>query len=151
MGKWVEWYLAHADIDIVDINPHVIALGDRFYIPENDHKFRVLCEDGADYVARAPQKTDVLIVDGFNLDGQPPELCSQVFYNNCYHALTSSGLMIVNLCGDDDEANIRRIGKSFSNISIGRSGADDLVVFSRNGKSPGSQRGGPLYDEILDG
>jgi spermidine synthase len=114
-------------------------LRDRFYIPQDDHNFRVLCEDGADYVARAPQKTDVLIVDGFNLDGQPPELCSQVFYNNCYHALTSSGLMIVNLCGDNEETNMRRIRKSFNNqISIVTSGDDDLVVFARKGKSPGS-------------
>jgi len=143
MAKWCHRHLPHADITIVEINPHVIALRYRFYIPEDDHRFRVLCEDGADYVARAPQKTDVLIVDGFNLDGQPPELCSQAFYNNCYHALTSSGLMIVNLCGDNDEANIRRIGKSFSNqISIVTSGDDDLVVFARKGKSPGSQTDG---------
>jgi spermidine synthase len=118
----------------------------------DDHNFRVLCEDGADYVARAPQTNDVLIVDGFSLEGQPPELCSQVFYNNCYHALTSSGLMIVNLTGDNDEANIRRIGKSFRNqISIVTSGDDDLVVLARKGKSPGSQRGGPSSGETLDG
>ena len=53
--------------------------------------------------------------EGCNSEGQPPELCSQVFYNNCYHTLTSSGLMIVNLSGDNDEANIHRIGKSFRN------------------------------------
>lgn len=148
MAKWCYRHLPHADITIVEINPHVIALRDRFYIPEDDHRFRVLCEDGADYVARAPQRTDVLIVDGFNLDGQPPELCTQQFYNNCYHALTSSGLMVVNLCGDDDEANIRRIGKSFSNqISIVTSGDDDVVVFARKGTSPRSQRGGSLSDE----
>jgi spermidine synthase len=139
IAKWCHRHLPHADITIVEINPHVIALRDRFYIPQDDHNFRVLCEDGADYVARAPQKTDVLIVDGFNLDGQPPELCSQVFYNNCYHALTSSGLMIVNLCGDNEETNMRRIRKSFNNqISIVTSGDDDLVVFARKGKSPGS-------------
>jgi spermidine synthase len=142
IAKWCHRHLPHADITIVEINPHVIALRDRFYIPEDAHNFRVLCEDGAAYVARVPQKTDVLIVDGFNLDGQPPELCSQVFYNNCYHALTSSGLMIVNLCGDHEEVNIRRIGKSFSNqISIVTSADDDLVVFARKGKSLGSQTG----------
>lgn len=153
VAKWCHRHLPHADITIVEINPHVIALRDRFYIPGDDHKFRVLCEDGADYVARTPEKTDVLIVDGFNLDGQPPELCSQVFYNNCHHALTSSGLMIVNLCGDKDEANIRRIGKSFSNqISIVTSGDDDLVVFARKGKSPaGSQGGRPHHSEIFYG
>ena len=152
MPKWCHRHLPHADITIVEINPYVIALRDRFYIPEDDHRFRVLCEDGADYVARAPERTDVLIVDGFNMDGQPPELCSQVFYNNCCHALTSSGLMIVNLCGDNDDANIRRIGKSFGNqISIVTSGDDDLVVFARKGKSPGSERGGPPSGETLDG
>jgi len=152
VAKWCHRHLPHADITIVEINPHVIALRDRFYIPGDDHKFRVLCEDGADYVARTPEKTDVLIVDGFNLDGQPPELCSQIFYDNCYHALTSSGLMIVNLCGDKDEANIRRIGKSFSNqISIVTSGDDDLVVFARKGKSSGSQRRGQHYSEIFYG
>jgi spermidine synthase len=152
MAKWCHRHLPHADITIIEVNPHVIALRDRFYIPEDDHNFRVLCEDGADYVARAPQTNDVLIVDGFSLEGQPPELCSQVFYNNCYHALTSSGLMIVNLTGDNDEANIRRIGKSFRNqISIVTSGDDDLVVLARKGKSPGSQRGGPSSGETLDG
>jgi spermidine synthase len=152
MAKWCHRHLPHADITIVEINPHVIALRDRFYIPEDDHRFRVHCEDGADYVAGAPERTDVLIVDGFNTDGQPPELCSQVFYNNCCQALTSSGLMIVNLCGDNDQANIRRIGKSFGNrISIVTSGDDDLVVFARKGKSTGSQRGRPLSSEILHG
>jgi spermidine synthase len=152
VAKWCHRHLPHADITIVEINPHVIALRDRFYIPGDDHKFRVLCEDGADYVARTPEKTDVLIVDGFNLDGQPPALCSQIFYDNCYHALTSSGLMIVNLCGDKDEANIRRIGKSFSNqISIVTSGDNDLVVFARKGKSSGSQRGGPPHSETFYG
>src|SRR6266852_1895525 len=152
MAKWCHRHLPHADITIVEINPHVIALRDRFYIPEDDHRFRVLCEDGADYVARTPHRTDVLIVDGFNMDGQPPELSSQAFYDNCYRALNSSGLMVVNLCGEDDEANISRICKSFSDQTfIVTSGDDDLVVFARKGKSPGSQRGGPLYDEMLDG
>jgi len=151
-AKWSRRHLPHADITIVEVNPHVIALRDRFYIPQDDRNFRVLCEDGADYVARAPQKTDVLIVDGFNSEGQPPELCSQVFYNNCYHALTSSGLMIVNLSGDNDEANIHRIGKSFRNqISMVSSGDDDLVVLARKGKSPRSQRGGSPSGETLDG
>jgi spermidine synthase len=79
MAKCCHRHLPHADITIVEINPHVIALRDRFYIPEDDHRFRVLCEDGADYVARAPERTDVLIVDGFNMDGQPPSYAVRYF------------------------------------------------------------------------
>src|SRR5260370_42067980 len=72
MAKWCHHHLPHADITIVEINRPVIALRDRFYTPEDDHKFRVLCQDGADYVAIAPHNTDVLIVDGLNLDGHAP-------------------------------------------------------------------------------
>lgn len=152
IAKWCHHYLPYADITIVEINPHVIALRDRFYIPKDGHNFRVLCEDGADYVARAPQKTDVLIVDGFNLHGHPPELCSQTFYNRCHRALNSLGLMIVKLCGDNDEANIHRIGKSFgSQICIVKSGDEDLVVIALKAKSPASQAVGPLSGERLDG
>jgi spermidine synthase len=148
MAKWCHRHLPHADITVVEINPHVIALRDRFYIPEDDHRFRVLWEDGADYVARTPQRTDVLIVDGFNMDGQPPELCSQVFYNNCYRALTSSGLMVVNLCGDDEEENIRRISKSFSDqIFVVMPEDGNAVVFARKGESSWSQPDGSPSDD----
>jgi spermidine synthase len=149
MAKWCHRHLPHADITIVEINPHVIALRNRFYIPEDDHRFRVLCEDGADYVARAPERTDVLIVDGFNMDGQPPELCSQAFYNNCYRVLTASGLMVVNLCGDDDETNIRRISKSFSDqIRIVLPEDGNAVVFAHKGESSWSQTAGSPSDEL---
>jgi len=152
MAKWCHRHLSHADITIVEINPHVIALRDRFYIPEDDHRFRILCEDGADYVARTPQRTDVLIVDGFNMDGQPPELCSQAFYDNCYRALTSSGLLVVNLCGEDDEANIGRICKSFSDqtfIVLPEDG--NAVVFAYKGTHRDFKENGPPSDETLDG
>lgn len=76
MAKWCHRHLPDTDITIVEINPQVIALRDRFYIPEDDHRFRVLCENGADYVAIAPETTDVLIVDGYDINGLPPELCN---------------------------------------------------------------------------
>lgn len=51
--------------------------------------------------------------------------------------------MIVNLSGDNDEANIHRIGKSFRN-QIVTSGDDHLVVLARKGKSPGLKEEGRL-------
>ena len=34
MAKWCHRHLPQADITVVEINPHVIALRDRFYMPE---------------------------------------------------------------------------------------------------------------------
>lgn len=134
MAKWCHRHLPHADITVVEINPHVIALRDRFCIPDDDHRFRVLYEDGADYVARSPGKTNVLIVDGYDTDEQPPELCSQTFYNDCFRALTSSGLMVVNLCDCDDQVSMARISKSFGDqISIIMPDDGNAVVFARKG------------------
>lgn len=136
MAKWCYRHLSCADITVVEINPHVIALRDRFYIPEDNHRFRVLCDDGADYVARTPDKTDVLIVDGYDIDRQPPELCSQTFYDDCYRALTSSGLMVVNLCDWNDQGNVARISQSFGGrISIVMPKDGNAVVFGHKGKS----------------
>ena len=113
MAKWCYRQLPGTDITVVEINPHVIALRSHFYVPPDDERFRVLCEDGAEYVARTRNELDVLLVDGFDADGQPPELCSEEFYRACRSALAPSGLMVVNLCGTENRTNICWIKKAF--------------------------------------
>src|SRR5260370_40455476 len=107
--KWRYHELPAADITVIEINPNVIALRDQFYIPEDDDRFRVICADGADYVSGPSELTEVLLVDGFDIHGQPPRLCSQEFYVDCDRALPSEGLLVVNLCGLEDERSIERI------------------------------------------
>ena len=136
MAKWCYRHLPQADITVVEINPRVIGLRDHFRIPEDNHRFRVLCEDGADYVARTSRHTDVLVVDGFNLDGQPPELCSQRFYDDCHRALTDSGLMVVNLCGDDNQRILTRIRRSFRDqvLAVRPEVDGNTIVFASKGE-----------------
>jgi len=77
------------------------------------------------------------IVDGFDINGQPPELCSQGFYDECYRSLTPSGLMVVNLCGWEGDVNISRIGKSFRDrifVEITEDG-NNKVVFACKAES----------------
>jgi spermidine synthase len=134
MAKWCYRHLPFADITVVEVNPYVISLRDRFYIPEDNHRFRVLWENGADYVARTPEETEVLIVDGYEVDGQPPELCSQSFYDNCYRALSSSGLMVVKLCDRHDQVNMARICNSFDHqFSAVMPEDGNVVAFARKG------------------
>jgi spermidine synthase len=136
MAKWCYRQLPHSEITVVEINPHVIALRDRFFIPPDDERFRVLCEDGSEYVGRTSNEIDVLLVDGFDLDGQPPQLCSQSFYDDCYQALTPSGLMVVNLCGRGDRANLARIQTSFDDrvLVVTPEDGSNRVVFACKGE-----------------
>jgi spermidine synthase len=136
MPKWCYRQLPAADITVIEINPKVIALRDQFHIPPDDNRFRVICGDGADYVARTSELTEVLLVDGFDIHGQPPQLCSQEFYDDCHRALTPDGLLVVNLCGLENRRSIERIRRSFDDrvlVAIPEDG-ENTVVFAIKGE-----------------
>ena len=122
---------------MIEISPMVISLREQFYIPADDERFRVVCGDGANYVADTRASPEVLLVDGFDLDGQPPQLCSQQFYNDCYRALAPDGLLVVNLCGHGDEILLDRIRRSFYRrvvVVIPRVDGENRVVFALKGE-----------------
>lgn len=95
-------------ITVVEVNPHVIALRDEFEVPPDDDRFRVVRADGAVYVQNLPPIFDIMMIDGFDEAGQPPQLCSREFYQNCYRALKPAGLMVVNLHVNPTFAAIRQ-------------------------------------------
>jgi spermidine synthase len=97
MAKFCHRQLPDTRIEVVEINPHVIALREQFQVPPDDARFLVRRGDGAYFVRDAHDRLDVLLVDGFDHEGQPPALCSQAFYDNCRMALRPDGLLVVNL------------------------------------------------------
>jgi spermidine synthase len=117
LAKYCHSRLPDASVVVTEINPHVLALRDLFYIPPDDERFQVLREDGAAFVRRVPTCVDVLLVDGFDANGQSAQLCTQAFYEDCYRSLTPEGLMVINLPVDDpflgrSMARVRRTFKS---------------------------------------
>jgi len=97
MAKFCHRHLPRSRIEVVEINPHVIALRDEFHVPPDDERFKVIRGDGAQYVRHGGSRCDVLLVDGFDSQGLPPSLCSQRFYDDCFETLQPGGLMVVNL------------------------------------------------------
>lgn len=136
--KWCFHQLPTTDITVSEINPMVISLRDEFHIPPDNDRFRVLCQDGADYVAHTEDSPDVILVDGFDADGQPPQLCSQKFYNDCFRALAPEGLLVVNLCDPRDPQFLERIRQSFEGrvlMAVPRVDGENKVVFARKGSN----------------
>jgi spermidine synthase len=146
MAKWCYRHHPEATLTVVEINPHVIALRDRFHIPNDDYNFRILCDDGAKFLARSFGMFDVLLVDVFGVDRLPEELCSQRFYDDCCQALTGSGLMAVNLCGKNNSRILKRVRRSFGNqVLVSPDDDGNTVTFAckgellwPKGESPGS-------------
>jgi spermidine synthase len=97
LAKFCYKHLPHAYITALEINPHVIALRHRFFIPDDDGRFQVVQIDAADFMAQTEQTFDLVLVDGFDQNGMPEQLCSPQFYANCRRVLASGGVAVFNL------------------------------------------------------
>lgn len=97
LAKFCHRYLPRTHIQVVEINPHVIALREHFHVPPDDERFQVIHGDGVHFVRYRATRPDVLMVDGFDSNGLPARLCSQRFYDDCHEMLQPGGFMVANL------------------------------------------------------
>lgn len=132
--KFIHHYLPEFTTRVVEINPQIIAIArSHFHLPEDDERLQVIEADGAEYLRGHPTDAEVLIVDAFDSQGVPPDLCSQDFFDSCAEALTIDGLMAINLWGSDKNFDVylQRIEQSFGGrvlvLPTGRPG--NIVVF----------------------
>lgn len=139
LAKYCHRTLPKCDFTAVELLPEVIALRRQFGIPEDGKHFRIICADGAEYVRLTTESLDVLLIDGFDLDGQPEQLCSVEFYDQCFSALRNGGVLVVNLCVGETgyKSWIGRISTSFSGkvLAIDADEGDNKIVFAAKGTS----------------
>lgn len=100
LAKFCYRALPAAAITAVEIDPHVIALRRYFAIPDDDARFRVICGDAAEYLARPGATIDVLLADAFDAEGLARPLASREFFQRAHAALGPSGILVMNLAGE---------------------------------------------------
>lgn len=120
MVKYLHSYVPETHITAVEINQSVIDMRQAFFIPADDERLQVLCEDGARHVAQHPQQYDLILVDGFTGEGLPAALCSDRFYRACKQALKPGGIMVANVQADTFATRTvtKRIQKAFDRAVI---------------------------------
>lgn len=150
LAKYCYRHLPDTTITAVEINPDVIALRDRFHLPRDDHRFRIVCADGAQYVRVPSHRPDVLLLDGFDADGLPAELGSKTFYEACRRRLRDDGILVANLVTDEPgfRSYLRSLREVFANsLALAPSEGSDhnITVFAWNGTA-----GLPPLNTMLD-
>jgi len=139
--KFCYRHLPQTRFTVIEINPHVIALRQQFEVPVDAERITIICADGADFVRdQAPDAApgyDVLLVDGFDGQGQALSLCCQSFYDDCFAVLKPQGIMVVNLHHDHPEHAIftGRIRTAFNAnvLEIASAEKSNSVIFARKG------------------
>jgi spermidine synthase len=137
LAKFCHRHLPQADITVLEINPHVIALRRDFCVPGDDARFRVLRADGARYVRAHEAAFDVLLVDGYDSDGLPGVLSSERFYDDVSSCLRPQGVMAANIhLGDTEFALlVDRVNRSFEGapLAVKEHSSGNAIVFARQG------------------
>jgi spermidine synthase len=147
LAKFCHRYLPTASTLVAEINPHVIALRDEFLLPPDDARLTVVCADGALVVRHSASPFDVLLVDGFDSQGQPARLCSQRFYDDCHAALQPGGVLVVNLHHGHARYGIflDRLRRSFGELLVVNDGElSNSIVFALKDDSFARFRRGPV-------
>ena len=146
LAKFCHHHLPDTQIEVVEINPHVIALRDEFKVPPDGDRFNVVHGDGARFVRERATPCDVLIIDGFTSEGMPRRLCSQRFYDDCHAMLQPGGVMVVNLHYGHRQygRHVDRIHRSFEGevLVVDDGGLSNSIVFGCKG---------PVLDKAVTG
>ena len=117
LAKFCHRYLPETRIDVIEIDAEVIALRDNFAIPADNARFAVHHADAADFLHHCDGEFDVILADGFDSQGIPPNLCTEQFYCDCRAALKPAGMLVANLhsCSNDYDVVLGRIERVFDN------------------------------------
>lgn len=139
LAKYCHRFLKAASVRGIEIDPEVIAVGELFCIPPESRRFEIICEDGAEFVRNDPHRCDVILVDGFDKDGQSAQLCSADFYRNCWSRLNAGGVFVANLCDYPwrNDAILNRLQDCFGrSIVVPVEGEMNRIVFALKGPWP---------------
>jgi spermidine synthase len=86
-------------IDVVEIDPAVVAVArDYFGVPQ-DARLRLFAQDGRLFVARAPERYDIIILDAYLIDTIPFHLATREFFETVRAHLTPDGILASNVIG----------------------------------------------------
>lgn len=133
LHKYIHKHLPETDLTTVEINPRVIELRQDFCIPPDDERSRIVCADGAAFLAKPTHQFDVILVDGFTGEGIPDALCSPGFYRRVKAALAHQGVMVANVQADTAQTLEihKRVGRVFEGAMLSfesDEGGNDIVL-----------------------
>jgi spermidine synthase len=139
LAKFIHRFMPAVRITVVEVNPHVIALRKQFHVPDDDMGFKVVLADAANFVNESEEQYDVVLADGFDGSGLPPQLSSVQFYDDCKNRLCEGGVMVANFhrCNDLFDIYVQRLESAFEQtaLKVNDPGGTNSVAFAFKDRS----------------
>lgn len=146
LAKFCYRHLPRAQITVVEIDTRVIALREAFSIPPDDHRFRIVHDDGARYLSRHQQPVSAILIDAFDRAGVSPSLATSEFFRHASRLLLPAGVLIMNLHGDPERfgEHLQKVRNVFGarTLLAKVTGNDNVLLyaFAEGGASPAARQ-----------
>ena len=101
--KFCYRHLPRCRFTVLEIDADVIALREQFMIPADDDRLEIIQADAVSYMEQHSLSVDIILLDGFDINGLVEELNTKTFYANCQSALKPSGILVTNMWGKRKE------------------------------------------------
>lgn len=142
VAKYCHHHLPAAELTVIEIDPFVVALREHFMVPADDHRFRVIVDDGLHHLATCPDQIDVLLIDAYNGKGIADSIASPEFFSHAHQRLSADGILVMNLTGQLDrytqitEVVQQQFNRQVVNVPVDRAGNHVLFAFKTPRATP---------------
>ncbi|MBV9703583.1 MAG: fused MFS/spermidine synthase [Methylobacteriaceae bacterium] len=122
--------LPSVPITSVELDPVVIELSHKYFGTKEEPNFSIVNEDGRQFLARSPQKFDVILLDAYHGPFVPFHLLTREFYDIVRQHLADGGVVMQNLDPGNQlfDSVIKTIGSVFPHTDLYL--AEGNVVFA---------------------
>lgn len=111
--KFCHRHLPDVHLDVMEINPGVLALRDRFHVPPDGERLQVHLADAAHFLPQRRGAYGLLLVDGYDAKGIPAALSTTAFHKACRDALRSDGVLATNVYSANVDSHVAGMRSAF--------------------------------------
>ena len=107
------------EIDSIEIDPDVIEIARQYFHYRVDPHQRVHSGDGREFLKRAGERFDLILLDAYYADNMPFHLVTHEFFAIARDRMTPEGVMVLNLIGSlrgPDSTTIRAAIKTLGRV-----------------------------------
>lgn len=140
LTKFCYHKLPQCRVTVVEIDAGVWAAARQFFkLPADDERLWIEIADGVEYITRAGDYYDYILVDGFDEDAKVGLLDSEPFYQACWTRLTDNGLLAANMFGRSRKyaAPLARLSSAFDKRTLALPACEsgNVVAFGTRGEA----------------
>ncbi|MDP2810940.1 MAG: fused MFS/spermidine synthase [Rhodocyclaceae bacterium] len=139
LTKFLHRHRPAARLTVVEIEPVVVAAARHYFkLPDEDARFSIVIAEGAEFVARAKKRYDLILVDGYDENARTGMLDTLPFYAAAQARLSDEGLLVTNLLSKrrDFRDSVARLRQAFDGRALAFPSCDsgNAVAFAATGE-----------------